>query len=105
MHDPNSNYSGSPLGTDSEMTKMFNAMDEIISVFEKNGIVKGRDKLLGRRTLIARRAFMNQEYLNKGGNLNISPLSATIKVPTDYLLNHLVYCLKISDSSAEILGT
>jgi hypothetical protein len=103
LHDPNRNYSGSPLGTDSEMTKMFNAMDEIISVFEKNGIVKGRDKLLGKRTIIARRAFMNQEYSNKGGNLNMSPLSATIKVPTDYLLNHLSQFENAKYSIGELL--
>ena len=89
LHDPNRNYAGSPLGTDTEMTKMFNAMDEIISVFEKNGIVKGRDKLLGKRTIIARKAFMNQEYVNKGGHLNMSPLSATVKIPTSHLLKYL----------------
>ena len=89
LHDPNRNYSGSPLGSDAEMTNMFNAMDEIISVFEKHGIVKGREKLLGNRTVIARRTFMNQEYTNKGGHLNMSPLSATIKVSTDELLKYL----------------
>jgi len=89
LHDPNRNYAGSPLGTDAEMTKMFNAMDEIISVFEKNGIIKGRDKLLGKRTIIARKAFMNQEYVNKGGHLNMSPLSATVKIPTSHLLKYL----------------
>jgi hypothetical protein len=103
LHDPNRNYSGSPLGTDSEMIKMFNAMDEIISVFEKNGIVKGREKLLSKRTIIARRTFMNQEYLNKGGNLNMSPLSATIKVPTDYLLNHLSQFENAKYSIGELL--
>lgn len=89
LHDPNRNYSGSPLGSDAEMTDMFNAMNEIISVFEKHGIVKGREKLLSNRTVIARRAFMNKEYTNKGGNLNMSPLSATIKVSTDELLKYL----------------
>jgi hypothetical protein len=89
LHDPNRNYSGSPLGSDAEMTNMFNAMNEIISVFEKHGIVKGREKLLGNRTVIARRTFMNQEYTNKGGHLNMSPLSATIKVSTDELLKYL----------------
>lgn len=89
LHDPNRNYSGSPLGSDAEMTNMFNAMNEIISVFEKHGIVKGREKLLSNRTVIARRTFMNQEYTNKGGHLNMSPLSATIKVSTDELLKYL----------------
>ena len=89
LHDPNRNYSGSPLGSDAEMTDMFNAMNEVISVFEKHIIVKGREKLLSNRTVIARRAFMNKEYTNKGGNLNMSPLSATIKVSTDELLKYL----------------
>lgn len=89
LHDPNRNYLGSPLGSDAEMANMFNAMNEIISVFEKHGIVKGRERLLGNRTVIARRTFMNQEYTNKGGHLNMSPLSATIKVSTDELLKYL----------------
>lgn len=89
LNDPNRNYSGSPLGTDSEMRSMFDAMNEIISIFERFGIVKGREKLLGNRTIINRRSFMNQEYVNKGGHLNMSPLSATIKVPTQYILNYL----------------
>lgn len=89
LHNPDRKYSGSPLGSDSEMLNMFNAMNEIISVFEKHGIVNGREKLLGNRTVIERRAFMNMEFTNKGGNLNMSPLSATIKIPTEYLLNYL----------------
>jgi hypothetical protein len=89
LHDPNRNYSGSPLGTDSEMSNMFYAMNEIISIFERHGIVKGREKLLSNRTVIARRTFMNQEYTNKGGHLNMSPLSATIKISTEELLKYL----------------
>lgn len=89
LHDPNRSYSGSPLGTDPEISSMFIAMNEIIAVFERNGVVKGREKLLSNRTVIARRTFMNQEYTNKGGNLNMSPLTATIRVPTHYFLKYL----------------
>jgi hypothetical protein len=89
LHNPDRKYSGSPLGSDAEMSKMFNAMNEIISVFERHGIVNGREKLLSNRTVIDRRAFMNMEFTNKGGNMNMSPLSATIKIPTEYLLNYL----------------
>lgn len=103
LHDPNRNYSGSPLGTDAEMTNMFNAMNEIISVFERHGIVKGREKLLGNRTVIARRTFMNQEFTNKGGHLNMSPLSATIKTPTQYLLNYLSQFENANYSIGELL--
>lgn len=89
LHEANRKYSGSPRAADPEMIEMFKAMDEIIAVFERCGVVDGRERLLSNRTVIARRAFMNQEYTNKGGNLNMSPLTATIKVPTQYILNYL----------------
>jgi len=88
-YDPNRNYSGSPLGTDPEMTLMFSAMNEIISVVERHGVIKGRDKLLGKRPIIDRRTFMNQEFVRKGGTLTTSPLSAIEQVPTQYILNYL----------------
>jgi predicted ABC-type transport system involved in lysophospholipase L1 biosynthesis ATPase subunit len=97
------NYSGSPLGTDTEMLNMFNAMNEIIAVFERHGIVKGREKLLSNRTVIARRTYMNQEFTNKGGHLNMSPLSATIKIPTHYLLNYLSQFENANYSIGELL--
>jgi hypothetical protein len=83
------NYAGSPDKTFDEMKLMFTAINEVIGVFEKHLVVKGREKLLPNLTLRERRAFMNSEYLAKGGNLEMSPLSATVKVPTDYLLNYL----------------
>ncbi len=89
LHDPNWKYSGSPLGTDSEIIEMFNVMNEIISVFEKFGIREGREKLLKKRSVIDRRRFMNKQYNNKGGKLESSPVSATVKIPTKYLLNYL----------------
>lgn len=103
LYESNRNHSGSPLGTDVEMTNMFNAMNEIISIFEKHGMVKGREKLLSNRTVIARRTFMNQEFANKGGHLNMSPLSATIKIPTQYLLNYLSQFENANYSIGELL--
>ena len=88
-YDQNIDFSGSPLGTDSEMTLMFLAMNEIITVIKKYGIIKGRDKLLGRRPVIDRKTAMSQEFINKGGSMTSSPLSAVEKVPTQYLLNYL----------------
>jgi hypothetical protein len=82
-------YAGSPDKAFDEMQLMFTAINEIIGVFEQHGIVKGRDRLLPNLTLRQRRAFMNSEYIAKGGNLGMSPLSATIKIPTEYLLNYL----------------
>ena len=87
--DSNRQYAGSPDGTDSEMQKMFSTINEIIEVVESDGVIKGREKLLSKRTVIDRKNFMQTEYVNKGGNINMSPLSATVKIPTQYLLNYL----------------
>lgn len=87
--DPNRQYAGSPDGTDNEMQKMFQAMNEIISIFERYGIINGRTRLLGNRVIISRKSLMQTEYSAKGGNTNMSPLSTTVKIPTEYLLNYL----------------
>lgn len=87
--DSNRQFAGSPDSTDSEMQKMFLAINEIIEVVENDGVINGREKLLSKRTLIDRKNFMQNEYSSKGGNTNMSPLSATVKIPTQYLLNYL----------------
>ncbi len=87
--DSNRKYTGSPDSTGQEMQKMFAAINEIIGVVENGGVIEGRSKLLSKRTIIDRKNFMQAEYAAKGGHTNMSPLSATIKVPTSYLLNHL----------------
>lgn len=89
IFDNNRKFAGSPRGSDLEMQKMFACINEIISINEKHGVVKGRGKLLANRTIIDRKDFMQQEYANKSGHLNMSPLSATHEVPTDYILNYL----------------
>jgi hypothetical protein len=88
-HDRNFNYAGSPERSDSETTLLFEAINEVVKIFIANGIVKGRSRLLSNRTIINRRTRMNSEWTRKGGNMAMSPLSATIKIPTKYLLNHL----------------
>ena len=89
IYDPNRNYAGSPIGSDQEMILLFEAMNQVIRIFERYGIVEGRTRLLSNRKLMSRRAFMSREYSNKGGSLNMSPLTATITIPTRYLLNYL----------------
>lgn len=83
------NFAGSPQSNDAEMVSMFQAINEIVSIVEKSGVIKGREKMLGNRVLIERKNFMQAEYARKGGNLQMSPLSATVIIPTEYLLNHL----------------
>lgn len=88
-YDSNRNFAGSPDSAHSEMLLMFDAINEIISVVEQSGVINGRGKLLGKRILSTRKTFMQQEFATKGGNDNMSPLTATVKIPTVYLLNHL----------------
>lgn len=87
--DLNRQFAGSPDSADPEMKKMFSAINEIIKTIENDGVINGREKLLSKRTLIDRRDFMQNEYTSKGGNIGMSPLSSTIKIPTQYLLNYL----------------
>ncbi len=88
-YDIDINYAGSPDSTQNEMQLLFEAINEIISVIEQFGIIEGRGKLLSKRVLSARKSFMQQEYSSKNGNLNMSPLSATVKISTEFLLNYL----------------
>lgn len=102
-YDRNRNYAGSPDSSDAEMQSMFDGINTVISVFEQNGIVDGREKLLSKRILLARKSLMQTEYAAKGGNLNMSPLTATVKVPTEYLLNYLSHYESANYSIGELL--
>jgi len=82
-------YAGSPDSSSEEMQDLFTAINEIIQVVENEGVIRGREKLLSKRTIIDRKNRMQREYSDKGGNTNMSPLSATVKIPTKYLLNYL----------------
>ena len=98
-YDANYEFAGSPDGSDSEMKSMFSVMDDIISLVERKGVVNSRENLLGIRSIIDRRTYMQTEYNNKGGNLGMSPLTATLKLPTEYLLN---FMSQYEDSDYEI---
>ncbi len=87
--DTNRDYLGSPLGSDSEMQNLFLAINEIISINERNGVINGRERLLANRVIIERKDYMQHEYSAKNGNFLMSPLSATQIVPTTYILNYL----------------
>lgn len=82
-------YIGCPDSTDDQMQKLFGIINDIVYTVEKYGVIKGRDKLLGLRSVQSQRAWMEREYVLKGGNDEMSPLTATEIVPTSYLLNHL----------------
>lgn len=88
-YDSNRKFAGCPDSAHSEMVLMFDAINEIISVVEQFGVVSGRGKLLGKRVLSSRKKWMQQEFAARGGNQAMSPLTATVKIGTKYLLNYL----------------
>jgi hypothetical protein len=88
-YESNRNFSGCPDSTDSEMSSMFDAINTIIQVVESAGAIQGREQLLGKRIIINRKNFMQNEYSEKHGNDDMSPLTATTKISTDYILNYL----------------
>lgn len=71
------------------MNRLFCTINDIINSTEKNGVIKAREGLLGLRSIQEQRDFMNAEYVHKGGNEQMSPLSATSIIPTNFLMNHL----------------
>lgn len=78
-----------PDSTDGQMVKMFEIINDIICEVERRGVIKAREGLLGLRSIQNQRFYMNSEYISKGGNDAMSPLSATTIVPTKYVLNYL----------------
>lgn len=87
--DASGEFPSCPDPRDSDMKSMFNAINVLIDVVEKKGVIAGRTQLLAKQEISQRRDFMLSEFNDKGGTLLMSPLTATKKVPTEYLLNFL----------------
>ncbi len=89
---PDSNflkYAACPDSKDSEMKKLFGMLNLIMSETHAKGIIKGRESLLSRREVMDHIDWMDNEYHQKKVIDEMSPITATIKVDTEYLLNHL----------------
>ncbi|MDY5480776.1 MAG: hypothetical protein SPG03_00040 [Veillonella caviae] len=87
-----SEYLSCPDSTDKQMINMFCIINEIIRLVETHGIHNYRERLLGNQIIENQIEFMDYEYYSKLGNrkfIEMSPLTATSKVPTKYLINHL----------------
>lgn len=81
-------YSSCPDSTDSNMENMFKVINTIINAAEATSLHSVIKKLEIRQ----QRQWMQSEYCTKLGNRDertLSPLSATIEIPTKYLLNYL----------------
>lgn len=98
-------YTACPDSNDSEMQKLFATLNLIISEIQNKGIIKGREDLLSRMEIMERTDWMDREFHRKSEGLEIkdmSPITATIKIDTQYLLNHL---RKYSKDVPELLAS
>ena len=96
-------YPECPQSSDSEMQLLFSAINEVLRTVKEEGVILGREKLLGNRVLLARKNFMSHEFVTKGGHENMSPLTATVKIPTKYLLDYLAQYESSSYKIGELL--
>ena len=92
IFDNNIDYAGSPSANSPEMQNMFRGINEVIRATIREGVIEGRNSLLGNLVIRERRNFMNQEFQNKSSGRAInemSPATSTVCVPTEYILNYL----------------
>ena len=88
VYDADPSYLACPDSNDNEMQALFSALNEVISITEMRGVIEGRKRLLRNMIIRQRKQFMNNEFVSKGGNLNMSPLTSTTRFDTNYLLNY-----------------
>jgi hypothetical protein len=85
-------YAACPDSKDCEMQDLFMALNEVITSTEEKGVLDGRTSLLRNLVIRKRRDDMNREYENKAQGRSVttmSPLTATEKISSQYLLNYL----------------
>lgn len=84
-----SRFLACPDETDTEMVHMFEAMNEIVNMVAIHGVIDARKRAKSNRIISSRISFMQHEYHSKVGTRSWSPMTATITVSTDYLINYL----------------
>lgn len=95
-----------PSSNDSEMKNMFTAINEILSIIEKESIEDGIDSLISKLTIRDRFTFMDNEFSNLVQKTskswkNMSPLTSTLEVPTEYVLNYITNNLGLNSDYFE----
>lgn len=91
LYETNPNYLGCPKIDTEDMQKLFSNLNEIINCVNEHGTIDFRGRLLGLLPIREQREYMNTQFVERGGEFNqvMSPLTATKKIPTEYLLNYL----------------
>lgn len=87
----NPKYPECPNETDADMQEMFSAINILIDYVEKPSDRPAFNKLLKEKTFKKRRRWMQKNYnlMTDKDVLDQSPNTATITVPTEYLINYL----------------
>lgn len=91
-----------PDSNDPEMKSLFKALNEIIILIENGSTEDVIDSLVSKLTIRDRINFMQSEYAaqvihNKKNWQEMSPMTSTINVPTNYVLNYIKKELGLSD--------
>jgi len=98
---PNQNTKGIKLNTnvryagcpeiDNEIRSMFSSMNEIIETINRRGIIDGTREINSNLVIRERRAYMQSEFARKATRPinDMSPISSTTIIPTEYLINYL----------------
>lgn len=89
IHDSEIAFSSCPESSDSQMTELFEIINETINEIEKLGVIEGRQSLLANLNVRAKRSWMNEQFVNKNGSYNSSPLSSTLLIDTNILIQYL----------------
>lgn len=85
----NIEYAGCPDEKDEDIENMFLAINEIIKNVLKHGVIDGRNSLMSNIQIRKQKSKMQEEFYSKGGTLNKSPLTSTIEVNTQLVLDYL----------------
>lgn len=85
-------YAGCPNSNSESIKNMFAAINEILELTEKEGVINSRNKLLSNLVIRKQRQYMQQEFIVKSNGKSIdemSPVTAVKTIPTEYLLHYL----------------
>lgn len=82
-------YAGCPDSRDGEMQSMFRIINELLDLARAKGVVDARRTFHATRSCLDRKSLMLYWYADKKGSYNMSPLSATSRMPTDIVVDCL----------------
>ena len=83
------NYPGCPDAADDNMTRMFEAINEVLNLTEQLGVNNARGRLLSNIVIRNQRTYMQEQFTEKanGKSANeMSPLTAVTRVPTQIII-------------------